>query len=357
MVSLGSPKSVFAVVLKLSTFGSHIKLSHRKLIAIYSSKIHEDFPLVLNADEVKSVTMLNTKVFTSDGFTHLQSKTSEWLKKNSPLKLGCLGLGSLFWSLDKGSDPHRVRPIPKLNLAIGLLIVTICGPCSVRPTSLSGPRIEEPTNIIFLDAGEVSCRRRRVLCSASCYSSSLARSPPYLTCFRRLCLCFGVWDSRSVTFWGLPHLFIMTVSFSHLQTSRSTPLPQCRPPSPPFLYSQTSPSRYSSTNADGDGPLRDSEEIFCAASLLCRFVGPIFSGDPSSPLPVHRPSLDSCVSIAAAGVSISEVFILSFPSLNQLSWVGSRMITTWAWTAKLHCWDSPHTNYTKQGDTDFWWVH
>ena len=69
--------------------------------------------------------------------------------------------------------------------------------------SLSDPKIEKPTNIISLDAGEASGRRRRALCSVSCYSSSSDRSPPCSNRFRRSCLRFGVWDTGSVTFWGL----------------------------------------------------------------------------------------------------------------------------------------------------------
>ncbi|KAJ4916306.1 hypothetical protein Rs2_01856 [Raphanus sativus] len=175
----------------------------------------------------------------------------------------------------------------------------------------------------------------------------------------------------------------MPVSFSHPQTFRSTPLQQCRPPSPPHpvlgrgnLYpcvcgiplfskvlvpiscylirtnsTRTSLTRSSLTNADVDGPLRDSEEIHCAALPLCMFVGPIFSGDLSSPLAeAHRPSQDCCVSIAA-GVSISKVCILSFPSLNRSSFAGPKVITNWAWTAKFPYYDSPQTSYTKPRNT------
>ncbi|CAF2133443.1 unnamed protein product [Brassica napus] len=62
----------------------------------------------------------------------------------------------------------------------------------VRPNSLSGPKIEKPTNIISLDAGEASGRRRRALNSISCYSSSSDRSPPCSNRFRRSWLRFGV---------------------------------------------------------------------------------------------------------------------------------------------------------------------
>ncbi|CAN6855485.1 unnamed protein product [Brassica oleracea] len=176
----------------------------------------------------------------------------------------------------------------------------------------------------------------------------------------------------------------MQVSFSHPQTSRSKPLRLCRPPYPPslphlvlgrsILYpcvcgvqlfskvlvsiscylrrtspSRTSPTRSSSTNASVDGPLRDSEEIHCAALPLCLFVIPIPSGGPSSPLAeAHRP-LDGCVSIAA-GVPISIACILYFPSHSRSSWVGPRVISNWAWTAEFYnC--SPQTSYTKPGNT------
>ncbi|CAG7891867.1 unnamed protein product, partial [Brassica rapa] len=182
-----------------------------------------------------------------------------------------------------------------------------------------GPKIKKPTNIISLDAGEASGRRRRALCSISCYSSSSDRSPPCSNRFRRWCLRFGVWDTGSVTFLGSPRFSIMPVSFSHPKTFRSTPLRQCRRPFSPSLphlvpgrgnlypcvcgvplfskdlvpiscylirtsRSRTSPTRSSLTNAEFDGPLRDSEEIHCAALPLCLFVRPIFSGGPSSPL-------------------------------------------------------------------------
>ncbi|CAF2138367.1 unnamed protein product [Brassica napus] len=176
----------------------------------------------------------------------------------------------------------------------------------------------------------------------------------------------------------------MQVSFSHPQTSRSKPLRQCRPLYPPSLPhlvlgrstlypcvcgvqlfskvlvpiscylrrtspSRTSPTRSSSTNASVDGPLRDSEEIHCAALPLCLFVRPIPSGGPSSPLAeAHRP-LDGCVSIAA-GVPISIACILYFPSHSRSSWVGPRVISYWAWTAEFYnC--SPQTSYTKPGNT------
>ncbi|CAN6834006.1 unnamed protein product [Brassica oleracea] len=179
----------------------------------------------------------------------------------------------------------------------------------------------------------------------------------------------------------------MPASFSHLQTFRSTPLRQCRRPFPPSLphlvpgrgnlypcvrgvplfskdsvpisyylirmsHFRTSPTRSSLTNAEVDGPLRDSEEIHCAALPLCLFVRPIFSGVPSSPLAeAHHPWLDGRVSIAA-GVSIPGVCIYSFPSdpatpsLNQSSWVGPRVNTNWAWTANLPYCYSPQTSYT-----------
>ncbi|CAN6826245.1 unnamed protein product [Brassica oleracea] len=179
----------------------------------------------------------------------------------------------------------------------------------------------------------------------------------------------------------------MPASFSHPQTFRSTPLRQCRRPFPPSLphlvpgrgnlypcvrgvplfskdsvpiscylirmsHFRTSPTRFSLTNAEVDGPLRDSEEIHCAALPLCLFVRPIFSGVPSSPLAeAHHPWLDGRVSIAA-GVSIPGVCIYSFPSdpatpsLNQSSWVGPRVNTNWAWTANLPYCYSPQTSYT-----------
>ncbi|CAN7005819.1 unnamed protein product, partial [Brassica rapa subsp. trilocularis] len=250
---------------------------------------------------------------------------------------------------------------------------------------LSGPKIEKPTNIISLDAGEASGGRRRALNSISCYSSSSDRSPPCSNRFRRSWLRFGVWGSRSVTFLGSPCFSIMPVSFSHPQTFRSTPR-QCRRPFPPSLphlvpgrgnlypcvcgvplfskdsvpiscylirssHSRTSPTISSLTNAEVDGPLRDSEEIHCAALPLCLFVGPIFSGGPSSPLAeAHHPWLDGRVSIAA-GVSIPDVCIHSFPSLNQSSWVGPRVITNWAWTANLPYCYSPQTSYTEPRNT------
>ncbi|WZZ49857.1 hypothetical protein YC2023_049964 [Brassica napus] len=141
----------------------------------------------------------------------------------------------------------------------------------------------------------------------------------------------------------------MPASFSHPQTFRSTPLRQCCRPFPTSLphlvpgrgnlypcvrgvplfskdsvpiscylirmsHFRTSPTRSSLTNAEVDGPLRDSEEIHCAALPLCLFVRPIFSGVPSSPLAeAHHPWLDGRVSIAA-GVSIPGVCIYSFPS-------------------------------------------
>ncbi|WZZ74206.1 hypothetical protein YC2023_085576 [Brassica napus] len=252
--------------------------------------------------------------------------------------------------------------------------------------SLSDPKIEKPTNIISLDAGEASGRRRRALCSVSCYSSSSDRSPPCSNRFRRSFLRFGVWDAGSVTFWGSPRFSIMPVSLNHPQTFRSTPLRQCPQPFPPSLphlvpgcgnlypcvcgvplfskdsvpiscylirtsHFRTSPTRSSLTNAEVDGPLRDSEEIHCAALSLCLFVRPIFSGVPSSPLAeAHHPWLDGRVSIAA-GVSIPDVCIHSFPSLNQSSWVGPRVITNWAWIANLPYCYSPQTSYTKPRNT------
>ncbi|KAH0887880.1 hypothetical protein HID58_050309, partial [Brassica napus] len=225
------------------------------------------------------------------------------------------------------------------------------------PNSLWSPKIEKPTNIISFDAGEASGRRRRALCSVSCYSSSLDRLPPCSNRFHRSFLRFGVWDTGSVTFWGSLRFSIMPVSFSHPQTFRSTPLRQCRRPFPPSLphlvtsHFRTSPTRSSLTNAEVGGPLRDSEEIHCAALPLCLFVRPIFSGVPSSPLAeAHHPWLDGRVSIAA-GVSIPGVCIHSFPSLNQSSWVGPRVITNWAWIANLLYCYSPQTSYTKPRNT------
>uniref|UniRef100_A0A0D3DBD6 Transcription factor MYB98 n=1 Tax=Brassica oleracea var. oleracea TaxID=109376 RepID=A0A0D3DBD6_BRAOL len=218
------------------------------------------------------------------------------------------------------------------------------------------------------------------------YSSSSDRSPPCSNRFRRSFLRFGVWDAGSVTFWGSPRFSIMPVSLNHPQTFRSTPLRQCPQPFPPSLphlvpgrgnpypcvcgvplfskdsvpiscylirtsHFRTSPTRSSLTNAEVDGPLRDSEEIHCAALSLCLFVRPIFSGVPSSPLAeAHHPWLDGRVSIAA-GVSIPDVCIHSFPSLNQSSWVGPRVITNWAWIANLPYCYSPQTSYTKPRNT------
>ncbi|CAF2063948.1 unnamed protein product [Brassica oleracea] len=251
---------------------------------------------------------------------------------------------------------------------------------------LSRTRKSKSRQTSSLDAGEASGRRRRALCSVSCYSSSSDRSPPCSKRFRRSCLRFGVWDTGSVTFWGSPRFSIMPVSFSHPQTFRSTPLRQCRRPFPPSLphlvpgrgnlypcvcgvplfskdsvpiscylirtsHFRTSPTRSSLTNAEVDGPLRDSEEIHCAALPLCLFVRPIFSGVPSSPLAeAHHPLIDGRVSIAA-GVSIPDVCIHSFPSLNQSSWVGPRVITNWAWTANFPYCYSPQTSYTKPRNT------
>ncbi|KAH0883326.1 hypothetical protein HID58_059422, partial [Brassica napus] len=192
----------------------------------------------------------------------------------------------------------------------------------VRPNYLFGPKIEKPTNIISLDAGEASGRRRRALCSVSCYLSSSDRSPPCSNRFRRSL------GHRIHDLLGSPCFSIMPASFSHPQTFRSTPLRQCRRPFPPSLphlvpgrgnlypcvrgvplfskdsvpiscylirmsHFRTSPTRFSLTNAEVDGPLRDSEEIHCAALPLCLFVRPIFSGVPSSPLAeAHHPWLD-----------------------------------------------------------------
>ncbi|KAH0936234.1 LOW QUALITY PROTEIN: hypothetical protein HID58_013351, partial [Brassica napus] len=206
----------------------------------------------------------------------------------------------------------------------------------------------KPTNIISLDAGEASGRRRRALNSISCYSSSSDRSPPCSNRFRRSWLRFG--GSRSVTFLGSPCFSIMPIYASTVLSAVSTfsTTSSARSRS---SHSRTSPTRSSLTNAEVDGPLRDSEEIHCAALPLCLFVGPIFSGGPSSPLAeAHHPWLDGRVSIAA-GVSIPDVCIHSFPSLNQSSWVGPRVITNWAWTANLPYCYSPQTSYTEPRNT------
>ncbi|CAN6865708.1 unnamed protein product, partial [Brassica oleracea] len=151
----------------------------------------------------------------------------------------------------------------------------------------------------------------------------------------------------------------MPVSFSHPQTFRSTLTVSSAISTFSTTFSarsrtshfRTSPTRSSLTNAEVDGPLRDSEEIHCAAFPVCLFVRPLFSGVPSSPLAeAHHPRLDGRVSIAA-GVSIPDVCIHSFPALNQSSWVGPRVITNWAWTANLSYCYSPQTSYTKPRNT------
>ncbi|KAH0886896.1 hypothetical protein HID58_062992, partial [Brassica napus] len=221
----------------------------------------------------------------------------------------------------------------------------------VRPNSLSGPKIEKPTNIISLDAGEASGRWRRALCSVSCYSSSSDRSPPCSNRFRRSCLRFGVWDTGSVTFWGSPRFSIMPIYASSTVSSAISTFSTTSSARSRTSHFRTSPTRSSLTNAEVDGPLWDSEEIHCAALPLCLFVRPIFSGVPSSSLAeAHHPWLDGRVSIAA-GVSIPDVCIHSFPSLNQSSWIGPRVITNWACTANLPYCYSPQTSYTKSRNT------
>ncbi|CAN6927678.1 unnamed protein product, partial [Brassica oleracea] len=110
----------------------------------------------------------------------------------------------------------------------------------VRPNTLSGPNIEEPSAINYFDAGEASGRRRRDLCqdfcSASRSSTSSARSTifcsvSFLLCDslgdksqprlslavrrRDLCFHFGVCVTRPVTLWGTPHRSAVPVNINH----------------------------------------------------------------------------------------------------------------------------------------------
>ncbi|KAG2333385.1 hypothetical protein Bca52824_004565 [Brassica carinata] len=263
----------------------------------------------------------------------------------------------------------------------------------VRPTSLSGPRIEAPSTFISLDAGEASARRRRVLCSAFCSSLFRARSTgspfnvfrfcgslgdgsnsrPSLTVRRRaLCSRFGVWATRSVTFWGTPLFFAMPVSFNHHQTSRSMPFRQGLPSCPPSLSqlglgcgslipgvnrtplvsrasvpvsryllktssSRTIPIASSSTNSKFDGLLRDSEKIRFATPLLCLAEGPICSGGPNSPYYVgHRLSFNDRLSISA-GCSFPGACLTFFSlyTIKRSTWTGPRVVPNWAWTSTL----------------------
>ncbi|KAJ0236430.1 RecQ-mediated genome instability protein 1 [Hirschfeldia incana] len=97
--------------------------------------------------------------------------------------------------------------------------------------------IEEPSTFLLLDAGEISGRRRRVLCSASYSSPPSAHSSRFSA---MLIFRFGDWATRSVTSWGSPHLAVMPVSFNHPPTYRSTAHRRSiRPskPSPPQGFS------------------------------------------------------------------------------------------------------------------------
>ncbi|CAF2006624.1 hypothetical protein Bca4012_078746 [Brassica carinata] len=108
--------------------------------------------------------------------------------------------------------------------------------CGVRPNTLSGPNIEEPSAINYFDAVEPSGRRRRDLCSASRYSTSSAHSTifcsvSFLLCNslgdksqsrlslavrrRDMCFRFGVCVTRPVTLWGTPHRSAVPVNINH----------------------------------------------------------------------------------------------------------------------------------------------